>query len=246
MDELMTKIKTALKKAGMSEELAKYITTKEESKIDEQVKELKESLKLSPEQFLDAIKEAGLGANLDKYLQSETDRRVTEAVKTHDAKLKTETDKKKEEIENAEKKKKENEGLTDEQKLITSLTDEVRELKESFTKILEDRKQSDIQIQIKDALKKADLPEGFVKYIKTNESDKIGEEIENLKNEVLTFQQKEIDKMIKDGTMPAKGTTAETVGEEIATKFAEEKNEGSAEAPFEGKEISGITKTKEQ
>ena len=102
--DLITQIKTALKKAGLDEGLAEKIKVTEASQIDAEIEKLKGKIELSSEQFVEAIKEAGLEESLNKYLQSETDRRVSQAITTHDLK----SAKEKEEAatkEKAEKKK---------------------------------------------------------------------------------------------------------------------------------------------
>jgi len=121
---LLIKVKDALKKAGLNEELAKDIDIKKESEIEAKIKELKEKsskINLTGEQLLKAIEEAGLKESYEKNLQSEVDRRVTQAIKTHDEKL----EKEQKDKEDEEKKQKEREGLSDQDKKLAELTDKV-------------------------------------------------------------------------------------------------------------------------
>jgi hypothetical protein len=73
----------------------------------------------------------------------------------------------------------------------------------------------------------------------------IPEAVENLKKEVLTLQQEEIDKKLKDGGTPLKGQSAGTIEEEKAKEYAKQRNEGAAGQPFQGKEVIEINKGKD-
>jgi len=148
--DLTTKIKTALKVAGLSEELFKFIIVDDEAKIDEAVKALKTSLDMSNEDFTKALNEAGFGANFEKYLQSETDRRVTAAIKTHDDKLKADADKKKKETPPPPP----DPNLTEDQKTISELKGQITSLTESVKALLDGEKIKGIQGTIIAELKK--------------------------------------------------------------------------------------------
>jgi len=86
--DLITQIKTALKKAGLDEALAEKIKVTDESQIEAEIEKLKGKIDLTPEQLIAAVKEAGLEESFNKYMQSETDRRVSQAITTHDLKQK--------------------------------------------------------------------------------------------------------------------------------------------------------------
>jgi len=98
---------------------------------------------------------------------------------------------------------------------------------------------------IKDALKKADLSEGFSKYITVEKDEDIDGSVKSLKDEVLGKKQAEIDKKLKDGETPPKGEAAGTIEEDAAKKFAETKNVGSKGEPFEGLSEEEIKKGEE-
>jgi len=214
--DLTTQIKKALKKAGLDEALVEKIKVTEESQIEAEIEKLKGKIELTPEQLVEAIKEAGLEESFNKYLQSETDRRVSQAITTHDLK----TAKEKEEAttkEKAEKKKKEEQvNMNESEKKISDLTEEVKGL----TTLVKDLSGTTVKTKretlIKDALKKADLGEGFLPYIKVDKDEDINESVKKLKDEVLGLKQAEIDKKLKDGEEPAKGEATGSMGEESA------------------------------
>ena len=243
--DLITQIKKALKKAGLDEGLAEKIKVTDESQIEAEIEKLKGKIELTPEQLVEAIKEAGLEGSFNKYLQSETDRRVSQAITTHDLK----SAKEKEEAatkEKAEKKKKEEQvNMSESEKKISDLTEEVKNL----TTLVKDLGGATVKTKretlIKDALKKADLSEGFLPYITVEKDEDIENNVKSLKDEVLGLKQAEIDKKLKDGEVPPKGEAAGTIEEDTAKKFAEEKNLGTKGEPFEGLSEEEIKKGEE-
>jgi len=244
-EKLKTLVKKALKEAGLDEGLAEKIKVTEESQIDAEIKKLKGKIELTPEQLVEAIKEAGLEESFNKYLQSETDRRVSQAITTHDLK----STKEKEEVitkEKAEKKKEEEQkNMSESEKKISDLTEEVK----SLTTLVKDLSGTTVKTKretlIKDALKKADLDEGFLSYITVEKDEDIEESVKSLKDQVLGQKQAEIDKKLKDGEVPQKGEVAGTIEEDAAKKFAEEKNVGTKGEPFEGLSEEEIKKGEE-
>jgi hypothetical protein len=248
MDEaLLLKVKKALKDAGLSEELSKDIEITDESQIDAEIEKLKakQTTATDPEQLLKVLKDAGLEDSFKKYLQSETDRRVTQAIKTHDEKIKKEAEEKAAKDKEAKDKEKSQEGMTEEQKTIANLTDQVGNLTKLVQSLSETTVKSKRETTIKEALQKAGLKEGFSKFIAVEKDEDIPEAVENLKKEVLTLQQEEIDKKLKDGGTPVKGESAGTIEEEKAKEYAKQRNEGAAGQPFQGKEVIEINKGKD-
>ena len=233
-DKLKTLIKQALKKAGLDEGLAEKIKVTEESQIDAEIEKLKGKIELTPEQLIEAIKEAGLEESYNKHLQSETDRRVSQAITTHDLKSAKEKEEAATKEKAEEKKKKEQADMSDSEKKISDLTEEVGKL----TTLVKDLSGTTVKTKretlIKDALKKADLSEGFLSYIKVDKDEDIEESVKSLKDKVLDFKQAEIDKKLKDEEVPPKGEAAGTIEEDVAKKFAEEKNLGAKGQPFQG------------
>jgi len=233
--DLITQIKTALKEAGLDEGLAEKIKVTDESQIEAEIEKLKGKIELTPEQLVAAVKEAGLEESFNKYLQSETDRRVSQAITTHDLK----SAKEKEEAitkEKAEKKKKEDQvNMSESEKKISDLTEEVKNL----TTLVKDMSGTTVKTKretlIKDALKKADLSEGFSKYITVDKDEDIEGSVKSLKDEVLGLKQAEIDKKLKGGEIPPKGEAAGTLNEELIAKVASGK--GETEGTFEGKKL---------
>lgn len=243
--DLITQIKTALKKAGLDEGLAEKIKVTDASQIDAEIEKLKGKIELTPEQLVEAIKEAGLEESFKKYLQSETDRRVSQAVTTHDLKLAKEKEEATAKGKAEEKKKKEQANMSESDKKISDLTEEVKNL----TTLVKDLSGTTVKAKretlIKDALKKADLSEGFLKYITVDKDEDIETSVKSLKDEVLGLKQAEIDKKLKDGEVPPKGEPAGTIGEEMAISFAKGKNEGPEGQPFQGLSEEEIKKGKE-
>ena len=243
--DLTTQIKKALKKAGLDEALVEKIKVTEESQIEAEIEKLKGKIELTPEQLKEAIKEAGLEDSFDKYTQSEIDRRVTQAITTHDLKLTKEKEEAATKAKTEEEKKKEQANMSDTDKKIANMAEQIG----SLTDLVKDFSESTVKTKretlIKAALKKADLNEGFSKYITVDKDEDIEESVKDLKNEVLELKQTEIDKKIKDGDIPFKGVTAGTIEEEIAITFAKEKNEGVANQPFQGLSEKEIKKGEE-
>jgi hypothetical protein len=243
--KLKALLEQALKKAGLSIELAKDITITDASQIDAEIEKLKGEIELTPEQLVGAIKEAGLEESFKKYLQSETDRRVSQAVTTHDLKLAKEKEEATAKGKAEEKKKKEQANMSDTEKKISDLTGEVINL----TNLVKDLSGTTVKTKretlIKDALKKAGLNEGFLKYITVDKDEDIEGNIKSLKDEILGLKQAEIDKKLKDGEVPPKGEPAGTIEEETAINFAKGKNEGAKGQPFQGLSEAEIKKGEE-
>ena len=244
-EKLKTLIKKALKEAGLDEGLAEKIKVTEESQIDAEIEKLKGKVELDSEQFVEAIKEAGLEESLNKYLQSETDRRVSQAITTHDLKLVKEKEEAATKEKTEKKKEEEQKNMSESDKKISDLTEEVK----SLTTLVKDLSGTTVKTKretlIKDALKKADLSEGFLSYITVEKDEDVEGKVESLKDEVLGHKQAEIDKKLKDGEVPQKGEAAGTIEEDVAKQFAEEKNLGSKGQPFEGLSEEEIKKGEE-
>ena len=243
--DLTTKIKTALKKAGLDEALVEKIKVTDESQIEAEIAKLKGKIELTPEQFEEAIKEAGLDESMKKYLQSETDRRVSQAIMTHDLKLAKEKEEEVAKAKTEEEKKKEQVNMSDSEKKISDLTDEVKNLTGLVKGLGESTVKTKRETLIKTALKEAGLGEGFSKYITVDKDEDITESVKSLKDEVLGLKQAEIDKQLKDGDIPPKGESAGSIAEEEAKKFAKERNDGADGQPFKAFDEKEIVEGKE-
>ena len=243
--DLTTQIKKALKKAGLDEALAEKIKVTDEGQIEAEIKKLKEKKELTPEQLTEALKEAGLEESYKKHLQSETDKRVTQAITTHDLKLAKEKEEAATKVKTEEEKKKEQANMSDTEKQIANLTEQIGSLTNIVKGLGESTVKTKRETLIKNALEKADLSEGFSKYITVDKDEDIDESVKSLKDEVLGLKQAEIDKKLKDGEIPPKGEPAGSVGEELAVDFAKEKNEGAAGQPLQGLSEAEIKKGEE-
>ena len=233
MADLITQIRAALKKAGLDEALAESIKVTEESQIAAEIVKLTAKKELSPEQFAEELKKAGLDKDYKKYLQSETDKRVTQALATHDLKI----TKEKEEAEAKriadEEKNKKQANMSDTEKTIANLADQIGNLNKKIDGLSETTVKTKRETLIKDALKKADLGEGFAAYINVEKDEEIEEKVKTLKDQVLGIKQAEIDKKLKEeGGAPNKGEGAGSVGEELIAEAASGKGETAEN--FEG------------
>ncbi len=156
---------------------------------------------LTSDELKQAIEKAGLVKSFDKHVSSEIDRRVTQAIKTHDEKLRAEQDKAKQDKEKAEKEK----SMSESEKKISTLEESINKLTGMLTGLAEAQTKSKREDLVKDALKKADLPENFAKFITADKEDEVAEQIKVLKSEVTDYKQKEVDKSVKDNRSPFKG-----------------------------------------
>ena len=233
--DLTTQIKTALKKAGLDEGLAEKIKVTDKSQIEAEIEKLKGKIELTSEQLLEAIKEAGLEESFNKHLQSETDRRVSQAITTHDLKSAKEKEEAATKEKDEKKKKEEQANMSDTEKKISDLTESVGKLTDLVKDLSGTTVKTKRETLIKDALKKADLSEGFSKYITVDKDEDIEESVKSLKDEVLGLKQAEIDKKLKGGEIPPKGELAGTLNEELIAKVASGK--GKTEGTFEGKKL---------
>ena len=168
-------------------------------------------IKLTEEQFQEAVKEAGLESSLDQYVQKISDKRVSEGIKTYQG--------------NQEKK-----DLSDKER-IESLETELKEMKNGKTK-------EDVKTLVKAELKKQDLSEDLLKYVKIDNDDlsKIAEAVTGLKDDLLNAKQAEIDQKLKDETAPPHGETDTGKGDQVTENYAKNKNAGVVVGnPFGGK-----------
>lgn len=170
-----------------------------------------EEIELTEDQLLEAIKEAGIDKSFQKYIQKIGDQRVDKGIKTYQG--------------NQDKK-----DLSDKER-IESLETELKEMKN-------DKSKSDKSTLVKAELKKQDLSEGFLKYIKIDDLDdqsKIEEAVKNFKDDFLNAKQAEIDQKLKGEAPPVKGETGNG-GDSTIKQYAESKNAGKVSGnPFQGK-----------
>jgi soluble cytochrome b562 len=243
-----SEIKTALKKAGLSEDLADQITVKTVDEIEGVVTKLKSDSdrvkNLTTDEFIGAVKKAGLEDALKKYTQSETDRRVTEAIKTHEAKLsKTAND-----AALKEKTQKDQESMTTEQKEIQALKDANEALVEKLDGISKRLETGDLDSRIRSELKKAGLSEVFISDIKVNDPEKVADAVSAFKTKFDLEVQASIDAKLKAGDLaPVKsGMLGHTLEENKIAEYAQSIGKGGLQKnpDFQGKISSAASQEK--
>jgi len=163
-----------------------------------------EEILLDDKDFLAACVEAGLEKSLNSYTQKISDQRVTAGIKTFE----------------------QNRGNKTDQERISELETQITNLKSGIAK-------SDLDTLIKAELKKEGLDEALIKYIRIDNSDKVGESVKALKDDILNLQQKVINGKLKEGEIPKKGDVIAV--DSVMEKFIEGKNTGKTAGPFEGK-----------
>jgi len=243
-----SEIKTALKKAGLSEDLWKKITVKTVDEIAGAITQLKadtnKAKSYTNEELISILKDAGLDGAFQKALQSETDRRVLQAIKTHDEKLKKDA----EDLKVKDKQKKEQETMTPEQKRIQALEDTIKSQNEKIDKLVSSVSQGDLDSRIRAELKKAGLGEEFATYVKVDNPEKIAEVVTDFKKKLDTLQQKNIDAKLKAGELaPVKfGSAGATLEESKIAEYAKSIGKGGApiNPDFQGKISSPETASK--
>jgi len=170
-----------------------------------------EKKELTEEEFLAKIKEGNLSDYLAKYTQKIGDQRTSEGISTF-------------------KKNLEKKDLSDKERIL-SLETELKEMKDNKAK-------DDKKTMVIAELKKQNLSDGFLKYIKIDDLDdqsKIVEAVKNFKDDLLNVSQAEIDQKLKGDAPPVKGLPGNG-GDSTLETYVENKNAGKiAGNPFAGK-----------
>ena len=178
-------------------------------------------IELTDQQFLEACKEAGLEKSLSNYTQKIGDKRVDQGIRSFQK--------------NQDKK-----DLTDKER-IESLETELKEMKDNKLK-------DDTKTLVIAELKKQNLSDGFLKYIKTdslNDPSQIAEAVKNFKEDLLNAKQAEIDQKLKNGIAPLHGEADTGKEDSITENYAKAKNAGKiAGNPFQGKLDEGKSENK--
>jgi len=125
--------------------------------------------------------------------------------------------------------------MSDTEKQIATLTEQMGSLTNLVKGFAETTGKTKRETLIKDALKKADLSEGFSKFITVDKDEDIEENVKNLKDEVLGLKQAEIDKKLKGGEIPPKGEAAGNLEEELVGEVAG--GEEGTSGDFKGKKL---------
>ena len=236
--DLITKIKNALKAAGLDEALSSKINVKEESEISGAVTALKkemDSKKMTEDEWLKSIEGSDNKKHLDTYMQRETDRRVTAALKTHDENL----DKKRIEDEQKLKDDEKNKNLSDDQKTIDGLTGQLKSLTDIVTNLQDGISKNENLTFIQSAIKEAGLPESLSAHITIEKPEDLKSIIEQFKAEFQVIKQSAIDETIKKGSAPPSSIGVGTVAEDKVTAYAEAKNKPEESTGFKAMDIPG-------
>jgi vacuolar-type H+-ATPase subunit I/STV1 len=224
-----TEIKTALRNAGLSEDLFGRIKVKNSADIEGAIQRLQKDIAVEK-----IVKEAGLDDDFKRYVQSETDRRVTEAIQTHSTKIRKEiedelakkSDKKTEESADDKKKQAEDsekeKQMTEEQKELQALRDTIKSLDEKLNGLTTKLTQSEMNNLIREELGKAGLSEEFAAYVNVDDQSKIAEAVSDFKAKLDTHQQGIIDKKLEAGELSSvkKGSPGATLEESQIAAYA--------------------------
>jgi len=204
---LKDKIKAALKKFGLDEELYEKIKAEKEEDIDKAI--------------------------LDYVKNSEADKRATQAVQTREAKLKEEFEKKQKEllekIEALEKAKEPDPepGKNKETKPV-DVAEIIKKAMTPFAEKLEKLEQANAirsrESILKSELETAKLDPDWAKHITATDEDGIKTQVGEVKARIEAIQQAKLDEILKDG---APSGSQKAVGDSIIEEVAEEMNNGS-------------------
>lgn len=222
-------IKAQLKALGLDENLASQITANSEAEVPLAV----------------------MNFAVNRQVQSKVDKRVKEAVDTNSAKLRAEYDAKIAELKNppADPKQggdagKGTGGTGDQTPDISAI---IKQAVESATKPLVERigqieaesAAKSRSAKVRDALKKAGLPEAAEKYIKVKKDDDIEDAVKGFADDFGALKQKEADaKIPKDGAIPAR-SDGNAASESLAKNVALARNK-SRDASVTTGAIQGI------
>lgn len=245
MASLKDLIKTALKKAGLKEDLADELEkkVKSEEEIEAAVGELKkkedEKTNLTDEDFEKTVEKAGLTETLKKYVKTREDRVAQKAVQTHDEKLKEKADEARQKAEEDEAKKKEQEKMTAEQKEISSLKDTVKELKDTIGQFLNKTSENELKTKFKVALKEAKLKETWADKISITKEEEIETHVNEIQELVTTREQEATNKILEELNIPKDGNgQTTTLTEDLVADFAERQEKGNISGDdFKGKDL---------
>ena len=246
---MLDSIKTALKKAGLREDLAEGLDAKikSEKDIEGEIDELKKDVTnradsdkvLDSDAFQKAIKEAGLAKSLEAYAEREADKRVTQALKSSRERAEKEAAEKKEaELKEKERLEKEK-NMTEEQKTLAALREELSAVKTELGNLAQSKQQETLRVQIEQALAEKKLDKSFVSNVHVTKPEEIEAAVNELFERVTVVQQAKIDKALEDAGAPKKGKTPTGDAlEGLVTEMAEAKNKGETIGAIHGKELS--------
>jgi len=241
MAELSTQIKDALKKAGLDEDLADQIKVTKEEEIAGAIEKLKKDIEefkdMSPEDFKTAIESAGLSEPLKRHIDTETSKRVTKILKNRDIKVAEEAaEQVATEVETEAQK-----GMTEDQKTIAAQGKMIKEQGEKIDTLVEKTSKKDVSTAVIEALQEKKLDEGFAKYINVATVEEVGDAVKDFSDRLLSTQQKEIDKQLEEGGLPAKGDaeTSSSSMESAVEAYANKQNKADSEGGLIKQQLQG-------
>lgn len=217
------RIKAALKKAGLSENLWTKVKVTKEEEIEGAVNTLKEVIPTSLDKFLELPENSELKKEFDLSVQKLGDQRVTQGIDTFKKKHNL-TDEKLKELENPvieDPEKKEN--MSESNKAIQTLTKTVETLAETVKTMKVESTTESKTTQAKALLKKEELDEADVKYLDLESETPLSEQITELKERINGVKQKAIDDAVeKGGKLKVSEKDIEASTKSAIDKFAEE------------------------
>lgn len=187
-------ILSALRIAGLSEDLADGITVENATELEAKIKELKAANRTS---FADFINENGYESELNELVTArmtpEIDRRVTQALKTFEDKMNKGTG---------------GSGGTG-QTAVEKQLDELKATIATLTDGLTGQKQFQEQQQLRDVatvkLEEAGLPKSWLGRINVSKEDEIDGAVTALKEEFAGIRQTVIDEQVSSSPFPGFG-----------------------------------------
>ncbi len=228
------KIKAALKKVGLSENLWTKVKVTKEEEIEGAVNTLKEVIPTSLDKFLEQPENSKLKEEYELIVQKEGDKRVTQGIETFKKKhnLTEEQLKKLENPEDDEAKKKEKEDLEKmdvTQKALHELTKTVGTLTETV-KSMKTETTTEVKItQAKALLKKEELDEGLVDNLNLQSETPLEEQVTKLKEKITGIKTEAIKNAVDEGGKLKKSEKDIEVGTKSAIdKFVEEQKTDGA------------------
>ena len=219
------KIKAALKKAGLSEDLWTKVKVTKEEEIDGALNTLKEMIPESLDKFLELPENSKLKEEFELNVQKLGDQRVTQGIETFKKKNNLTDDmlKKLEKPEDDEAEKKKVESMNANEKAIHELTKTVGTLADTVKNIQTTSTTESKNTQAKALLIKEELAEGDIKYIDINSETPLSEQITELKERINGVKQKAVNDAIEEGgTLKVSEKDMEASTKSAIDSYAEE------------------------
>ena len=221
------KIKAALKKAGLSENLWTKVKVTKEEEIDGAVNTLKEVIPESLEKFLELPENSDLKKEFELSVQKLGDQRVTQGIDTFKKKHSLTDDvlEKLGKPEDEEDEKDKQKGMDENQKAISNLMKTVETLTETVKTMKVENTNESKTTQAKALLIKEELAEADVKYLDLESETPLNEQITELKERINGVKQKAIDDAVeKGGTLKVSEKDMEVSTKSAIDKYAEEQD----------------------